>query len=132
MKVFPEDLFYSREHVWVRVDGDMATLGITDYAQETLGEILSVEFPEIDTYVERDETFGSIESTKAVIDLMSPVSGTVVSNNEEITDDIGIINSDPHDTGWLVVIEMNDLEQLDDLLDASGYHDFIMQEGETD
>jgi glycine cleavage system H protein len=132
MKVFPEDLFYSREHVWVRVDGDMATLGITDYAQETLGEILSVEFPEIDTYVERDETFGSIESTKAVIDLISPVSGTVVNNNEDITDDIGIINSDPHDTGWLVVIEMNDLEQLDDLLDASGYHDFIMQEGETD
>ena len=132
MKVFPEDLFYSREHVWVRVDGDMATLGITDFAQESLGEILSVEFPEIDTYVERDETFGSIESTKAVIDLISPVSGTVVSINEDITDDIGIINSDPHDTGWLVVIEMNDLEQLDDLLDASGYHDFIMQEEETD
>jgi glycine cleavage system H protein len=132
MKVFPEDLFYSREHVWVRVDGDMATLGITDYAQETMGEILSVEFPEIDTYVERDETVGSIESTKVVIDLISPVSGTVVSNNEDITDDIGIINSDPHDTGWLVVIEMNDLEQLDDLLDASGYHDFIMQQEETD
>jgi glycine cleavage system H protein len=132
MKVFPEDLFYSREHVWVRVDGDMATLGITDYAQESLGEILSVEFPEIDTYVERDETFGSIESTKAVIDLISPVSGTVVSINEDITDDIGIINSDPHDTGWLVVIEMNDLEQLDDLLDASGYHDFIMQEEDAD
>lgn len=132
MKVFPEDLFYSREHVWVRVDGDMATLGITDFAQESLGEILSVEFPEIDTYVERDETFGSIESTKAVIDLISPVSGTVVSINEDITDDIGIINSDPHDTGWLVVIEMYDLEQLDDLLDASGYHDFIMQEEETD
>jgi glycine cleavage system H protein len=132
MKVFPEDLFYSREHVWVRVDGDMATLGITDYAQETMGEILSVEFPEIDTYVERDETFGSIESTKAVIDLISPISGTVVSINEDITDDIGIINSDPHDTGWLVVIEMTDLEQLDDLLDASGYHDFIMQEEETD
>jgi glycine cleavage system H protein len=132
MKVFPEDLFYSREHVWVRVDGDTATLGITDYAQETLGEILSVEFPEIDTYVERDETFGSIESTKTVIDLISPVSGTVVSINEDISDDIGIINSDPHDTGWLVVIEMNDLEQLDDLLDASGYQDFIMQEEETE
>jgi len=132
MKVFPEDLFYSREHMWVRVDGDMATIGITDYAQESLGEILSVEFPEIDTYVERDETFGSIESTKAVIDLISPVSGVVVSINEDITDDIGIINSDPHDTGWLVVIEMNDLEQLDELLDAAGYHDFIMQEEDTD
>ncbi|HNZ11343.1 MAG: Glycine cleavage system H protein [Deltaproteobacteria bacterium ADurb.Bin151] len=131
MKVFPEDLLYSREHIWVRVDGDMATLGITDYAQECLGEILSIEFPEIDTYVERDEAFGSIESTKAVVDLIASVSGTIVSVNEDINDDIGIINSDPHDTGWLVVIEMDDMEQLDDLLDASGYHDFVMQQ-ETD
>ncbi|PKN77455.1 MAG: glycine cleavage system protein H [Deltaproteobacteria bacterium HGW-Deltaproteobacteria-10] len=132
MKIFPEDLLYSREHIWVRIDGDMATLGITDYAQERLGEILSVEFPEIDTYVERDETFGSVESTKAVIDLVSPVSGTIVSVNEDINDDIGIINSDPHDIGWLVVIEMDDLGQLDDLLDAAGYQDFIMQEEDTD
>jgi glycine cleavage system H protein len=131
MKVFPEDLLYSREHIWVRVDGDMATLGITDYAQESLGEILSVEFPEIDAYIERDEAFGSIESTKAVVDLISSVSGTVVSIHEDITDDIGIINSDPHDTGWLIVIEMDDMQELDDLLDARGYHDFIMQ-GETD
>jgi glycine cleavage system H protein len=128
MKVFPEDLLYSREHIWVRVDGDMATLGITDYAQESLGEILSIEFPEIDTYVERDEAFGSIESTKAVVDLIASVSGTIISVNEDINDDIGIINSDPHDTGWLVVIEMDDMEQLDDLLDAAGYHDFIMQQ----
>jgi glycine cleavage system H protein len=132
MKIFPEDLLYSREHIWIRIDGDMATLGITDYAQESLGEILSVEFPEIDTYIERDETFGSVESTKTVVDLISPVSGTVVSINEDITDDIGIINSDPHDTGWLVVIEIDDPEQLDDLLDAVGYHDFIMQEVEAD
>ena len=128
MKVFPEDLLYSREHIWVRVDGDMATLGITDYAQESLGEILSIEFPEIDAYVERDEAFGSIESTKAVVDLIASVSGTIVSVNEDINDDIGIINSDPHDTGWLVVIEMDDMGQLDDLLDAAGYHDFIMQQ----
>jgi len=128
MKVFPEDLLYSREHIWVRVDGDMATLGITDYAQESLGEILSIEFPEIDTYVERDEAFGSVESTKAVVDLIASVSGTIVSVNDDINDDIGIINSDPHDTGWLVVIEMDDMEQLDDLLDSAGYHDFIMQQ----
>ena len=132
MKVFPEDLLYSREHIWVRVDGYMATLGITDYAQESLGEILSVEFTEIDTYVERDETFCSIESTKTVVDLISPVSGTVVNINEDINDDIGIINSDPHDTGWLVVIEMDDLEQLEDLLVATAYHDFIMQEEESE
>ncbi|MEN6375241.1 MAG: glycine cleavage system protein GcvH [Smithella sp.] len=132
MKIFPEDFLYSREHIWLRIDGDMATLGITDYAQESLGEILSVEYPDIDTYVERDETFCSIESTKAVVDLVSPVSGTIVSVNEDINDDIGIINSDPHDIGWLVVIEMDDMEQLDDLLDATGYHDFIMQEEERD
>jgi glycine cleavage system H protein len=132
MKVFPEDLLYSREHVWVRVDGHMATIGITDYAQESLGEILSVEFTEIDTYVERDETFGSIESTKTVVDLISPVSGTVVNINEDINEDIGIINSDPLDTGWLVVIEMDDMEQLEDLLVATVYHDFIMQEEESD
>jgi glycine cleavage system H protein len=128
MKVFPEDLLYSREHIWVRVDGDMATLGITDYAQESLGEILSIEFPEIDTYVERDEVFGSIESTKAVVDLISSVSGTVVSINEDIIDDIGIINSDPHDMGWLIVIAMDDIVELDDLFDARGYNDFIMQD----
>ena len=132
MKVFPEDLLYSREHIWVRIDGYMATIGITDYAQESLGEILSVEFTEIDTYVERDETFCSIESTKTVVDLISPVSGTVVNINEDINDDIGIINSDPHDTGWLVVIEMDDLEQLEDLLVATAYHDFIMQEEESE
>jgi len=128
MKVFPEDLLYSHEHIWVRVDGDLATLGITDYAQECLGEVLSIEFPDVDSYVERDEAFGSIESTKAVVDLIACVSGTIVSINEDINDDIGIINSDPHDTGWLIVIEMDDLSQLDDLLDASGYHDFIMQQ----
>lgn len=128
MKVFPEDLLYSREHIWVRVESDLATLGITDYAQESLGEVFSIELPEADIYVERDEVFGSIESTKAVVDLIASVSGTIVSVNEDINDDIGIINSDPHDTGWLIVIEMDDLSQLDDLLDASGYHDFIMQQ----
>ena len=132
MKVFPEDLLYSREHIWVRVDGNIATIGITDYAQESLGEILSVEFTEIDTYVERDETFGSIESTKTVVDLISPVSGTVININDDINDDIGIINSDPHDMGWLVVMEMSDLEQLEDLLVATAYHDFIMQEEDSD
>ena len=128
MKLFPEDLLYSREHIWVRVDGYMATIGITDFAQESLGEILSVEFTDIDDYVERDEPFGSIESSKAVIDLISPVSGTVISINDDINDDIGIINSDPHDTGWLIVVAMDDLEQLDDLLVASAYNDFISQE----
>ena len=128
MKDFPEDIIYSCEHVWLRVDGNMATIGITDYAQERLGDVLSVEFIETDTYVERDETFGSIESVKEVLDLISPVSGTVVVVNEDILDDVSIINRDPYDTGWLVVIEMDNLEQLEDLLAASSYQDFIAEE----
>ncbi|MCX7634425.1 MAG: glycine cleavage system protein GcvH [Syntrophales bacterium] len=132
MKVFPEDLLYSREHVWVRVEGDMATIGITDYAQEKLGEIISIELPEVDTEVERDEAFGTIESAKASVELICPVTGEVVSVNEDLQDDIGIINSDPHDTGWMIVVEMKDLDELDDLLDARGYHDFIVHEIEGD
>ena len=132
MKVVPEDLLYSREHIWVRVEGDLATIGITDYAQERLGEIISLDLPESDSYVERDEPFGSIESTKAVVELISPVSGAVISVNEDITDDIGVINSDPHDTGWMVIVEIDDPEELDDLLDMRGYQDFVIQEGEVD
>jgi len=131
MKVFPEDIIYSCEHIWVRVEGNMATIGITDYAQERLGDILSVEFIETDTYIERDETFGSIESVKEVLDLISPVSGTVVVVNDDVLEDVSIINRDPYDTGWLVVIEMDNLDQLEDLLAASNYHDLITQvEGE--
>ena len=132
MKAIPDDLMYSREHIWVRVDGDLATIGITDYAQEKLGEILSLDLPEADSYVERDEPFGSIESAKAVIELVSPVSGVVISVNEDITDDIGIINSDPHDTGWMIVVEMEDASELDELLDTRSYQDFVVQEAEVD
>jgi len=132
MKLFPDDLLYSREHVWVRVDGDLATIGITDHAQEKLGEILLLDLPEVDSYVEKDEPFGSIESAKAVVELISPISGVIISVNEDITDDIGIINSDPHDTGWMIIVEMDDLEELDDLLDTRGYQDFVIREAEVD
>lgn len=132
MKVIPDDLLYSREHVWVRVEGDIATIGITDHAQEKLGEVLSLDLPEADSYVEWNEPFGSIESAKGVVELISPVSGVVISVNEDITDDIGIINSDPHDTGWMIIVEMEDLEELDDLLDVSGYQEFVIQEAEVD
>ncbi|MCX5853070.1 MAG: glycine cleavage system protein GcvH [Deltaproteobacteria bacterium] len=132
MKVFPDDLFYNREHAWVRVEGHLATIGITDYAQEKLGEILSVELPEVDVSVERDEPFGTIESSKGVFEIISPVSGDVISVNEDVMDDIGIINSDPHDTGWMIVIDISDPEELDDLLDSREYHDFILREAEND
>jgi glycine cleavage system H protein len=117
MKVFPDDLFYNREHAW-------------DYAQEKMGEIISVELPEVDVSVELDEPFGTIESSKGVFELISPLSGDVISVNEDVMDDIGIINSDPHDTGWMIVIDMSDPEELDDLLDSREYHDFIIREAE--
>ncbi|MGO9136702.1 MAG: glycine cleavage system protein GcvH [Syntrophales bacterium] len=132
MKVFPDDLLYNREHAWVRVEGELATIGITDYAQEKLGEILAIELPEVDSYVERDEPFGTIESAKGVFELISPVSGEIVSVNEDILDDIGIVNSDPHDTGWMITLEMADTEELDDLLDSREYHDFVLREAESD
>lgn len=133
MKVFPEDLLYSREHIWIRVDGDLATIGITDYAQENLGEVVSIELPELESDLVQDEPFGTIESSaKGIVELVSPVSGEVINVNEDISDDIGIINSDPHDTGWLIVVGMRDLHELDDLLDAKGYHDFIAQEAESE
>ncbi len=128
MVVFPDDLLYSREHTWARVDGNLVTIGITDYGQDKLGEILNVDLPEADIYVEQDEPFGMIESAKAVTELISPISGDVVRVNDDITDDVGIINSDPYDTGWLIVVEMKDAAELDNLLDAVEYNDYVLGE----
>ncbi|MDO8784863.1 MAG: glycine cleavage system protein GcvH [Syntrophales bacterium] len=130
MKVFPINLLYSREHTWVRIDNDLAIVGITDYAQEKMGEIFFIELTNEDSYIERDEPFGNIESIRNIVEVVSPLSGEVVSINEEVIDDAGIINSDPYDTGWLVVIKMKKLEELDDLIDAREYHDFVTQEVE--
>ncbi|MCX7815895.1 MAG: glycine cleavage system protein GcvH [Syntrophales bacterium] len=132
MKAYPDDLLYSREHIWVRVEGDLATIGITDYAQEKLGEIISIELPEVDSEVERDEPFGTIESHKASLELISPLTGDVVSVNEDVLEDAGIVSSDPYDTGWMIVVEMRDPDELDDLLDAQEYHDYIVNELEGD
>jgi glycine cleavage system H protein len=132
MKVFPSALLFSREHTWVRIDNDLAIVGITDYAQEKMEEIISIELPMEDFYVERDEPFGNIESIKDVFEIVSPVSGEVVSVNEDVIDDAGIINSDPYDTGWLIVVEMKNQEELHDLIDAEEYGDFVAQEVEID
>src|SRR3989339_287022 len=132
MKIFPDDLLYSREHFWVRVDGDLATIGLTDHGQDKLGEIVSLDLPETDSYVEWNEPFGSIEASGATIDLIAPVSGVVMNVNDDITDDAVVITSDPYDTGWLIVVEMEDQSELDDLLDAAAYQDFVLQEGELE
>jgi len=122
---YPDDLLYSREHTWVRVEGNMATIGITDYAQEKLGEIFSVDLPPVDTYVEQDEPCGTIEASKAVAEIISPISGDTIGINEEIADDVGIVNSDPYNTGWMIMVSMSDASELDNLLDADEYTDYI-------
>jgi glycine cleavage system H protein len=126
----PDDLLYSREHLWTRIEGSGVTIGITDYAQEELGKLYSVELPDIDTSIEQDEPFGTIESSKAIVELISPVSGDIVSINEDLSDDVGIINSDPYNTGWMIVVEMNNPSELDTLLDSMEYSDFIEDEGD--
>lgn len=130
MTGFIEDLLFSREHVWVHVDGAMATIGITDYAQETLGEILSVDLPRVDGYVGQDEPFGTVEAKKTTAELISPVSGDVITVNEDLSDDVGIVNSDPYNTGWMIVVAMIDTSELDELLDADEYGDFVEDEKE--
>ncbi len=122
---FPDDLLYSREHTWVRMDGDIATVGITDYAQDKLDEILSVELFPVDSSVEQGEPFGVIESLKVTIELISPVGGEIISVNEDLADDVGILNSDSYDTGWMIAVEVGDLGELDNLLDADTYKDYV-------
>ncbi len=124
----PEDVKYHREHAWVRVEGKRATIGITDYAQQQLGDIVYVDLPETDTEVDADSELSEIESTKATSPVISPVSGTVVEVNEDLADSPEIINEDPYGNGWLVVVEMNDTSEVGDLMDKSEYERYLKEE----
>jgi glycine cleavage system H protein len=117
----PDELKYSKEHLWIRVEGNRAVIGLTDYAQEQLGAISAVELPEIGDELEQDDSFGSIEARKTVADLYSPLSGPVVEVNEEVKDSPEIISDDPYDGGWLLVIEMADAEELKLLMSVEDY-----------
>jgi len=121
----PEDLLYTKEHEWIRVDGDSAEVGITDYAQSELGDIVFVELPGDGDAVEQDEPFGTIEAVKAVSELFSPVTGTVTGVNSMIEDDAGVINRDPYGEGWMIKIKLADPGQLDDLLKAEQYKELL-------
>ena len=125
---FPEDLKYSKEHEWARVDSDGLVVGITDYAQDSLGEIVYVELPEEGSQVSRGEAFGVVESTKAVSDLYAPVSGTVGEVNDTLLDNPELINEDPYDDGWLIRITMSDESELGRLMDAAEYATFLEEE----
>ena len=117
------DSYYSESHEYVKVEGEFAYVGITDYAQNALGNVVYVDLPEVDDEVEADEDFGAVESVKAASDLISPVSGTVVEVNEALEDKPELLNEDPFEN-WIIKVQLSDTAELDNLMDAQGYEDF--------
>ena len=121
----PNDLKYTKEHEWVRIDDNILTVGITDHAQSELGDIIFIEFPELNQMISKDEPFGTIEAVKTVADLFGPVSGKVIEINEALEDSPDLVNSDSYGQGWIVKITCTDDSQLDDLLDSEKYKGMI-------
>jgi glycine cleavage system H protein len=124
---YPTNFRYTREHEWIELTGSIGAIGITDYAQSSLGDIVYVDMPKVGDTVTANETFGSVESVKAVSDLFSPVTGTVTAVNEELTSAPDKINEKPHEA-WIIKVEVTAPEQLDDLLDAAAYEAFVAEE----
>ena len=122
---FPEELKYSKEHVWIRIEHGSAVIGITDFAQEELGLISGVELPDDGDSIEQDDSFGSIEARKTVAELYAPFCGTVQSVNHEVIDNPGLINDDPYDSGWLVEVSLDDVDELKVLMSADDYADYV-------
>jgi glycine cleavage system H protein len=127
MSQVPSELKYSKEHEWVRVEGNKAYIGITDFAQAELGDIVFVELPEAGSNIAVNQTFGTVESVKTVSDLFAPVSGTVLEVNGSLEDAPEHVNHNPYGDGWMIVIEMSDEGELAQLLDASGYESHISE-----
>jgi glycine cleavage system H protein len=125
---YPDDLKYHREHDWARIEGDTATLGITWYAQDALGEIVHYEAPEDGSSVAKDESYGEIESVKAVSDLIAPLSGDVVEVNQTLVDAPETINDDPYGEGWLIKIRLTDPSEVDELLDVGAYRQLLEEQ----
>lgn len=125
----PENLRYTREHEWIRVEGNIGTIGITDFAQSELGEIVYVEVDTVGESLGKDEVFGTVEAVKTTSDLFMPVSGKIIAFNTDIDekggDNPGLINEDPYDKGWIIRVELSDLSELDALLDAEAYKGVI-------
>ena len=124
----PEDVKYHKEHTWVRVEDKKATVGITDYAQESLGDIVYIDAPELDAEVEAGTELTQIESTKATSSVISPVSGTVLKINDDLADSPEIINEEPYGKGWIAILDIEDESQLGDLMDAAAYEKYLEEE----
>ena len=125
MPEVPEDLLYTSEHEWLRVDNGDGVIGITDYAQEELGDIVYVELPEVGETVQAGKTFGTVEAVKTVADLYSPISGEVVDVNTVLADDASRVNGDPYGEGWIICVRLQNRAELDGLLDAAAYSRMI-------
>ncbi len=124
----PKELHYTRSHEWVRIDGDVGTIGITDYAQKELGEIVYLELPEIGHMFNAEDEFGTVESVKAVSELFTPVSGEVVEVNKTAVAEPGIVNDDPLGDGWLIKVKLSTDEEVKKLLSAEQYEEYVKQE----
>ncbi|HAG56083.1 MAG: glycine cleavage system protein GcvH [SAR202 cluster bacterium] len=119
--MYPDDLKYSKEHEWVRMEGNIAQIGVTVFAQDSLGDVVFIDLPDVGTEVGQFEKFGEIESVKAVSDLFSPIAGTIVDANSAAIDNPETVNTDPYGSGWLIKVEISDPSQLDELMDAETY-----------
>jgi len=125
---FPEELKYSKEHLWVRIEGNRGVIGITDYAQHQLGPISALELPEVGDDLEQDDSFGSVEARKTVAELYAPISGPVLDVNADLLHSAVAINDDPYDDGWLVVVEIASTEELNSLMSVEDYQDYVTEE----
>lgn len=129
---FPRDLKYTSEHEWAALEGaTQVRIGITDFAQDALGDVVYVDLPDEGSEVRAGDAFGEVESTKSVSDLFSPVSGRVVERNAALGDAPELVNQDPYGEGWIILVEMNDPSELDDLMDAEAYRRLIQDAGEA-
>lgn len=124
----PENLKYTEEHEWVLIEDDIVTIGITDYAQEQLGDVVFVELPEVGDELESGKPFGVVESVKAVSDVYAPLSGEVLEVNTDLPDEPELLNTSPYEDGWMIKIKLTDPDELDELMDAAAYQELVEQD----
>ena len=125
---FPANLCYTKDHEWVKLEGNVATIGITDYAQKALGDIVYIDLPEVDMDFVINSEIGEIESTKATSSIIAPLTGRVIEVNEDLSESPEIINEDPYGKGWIAILEIDDISELDDMMDSSEYEKYVEEE----
>jgi len=122
---FPKELKYTKDHEWIKIEEDIATVGITDFAQSELGDIVYIDVETLDETIEANEVFGTVEAVKTVSDLFMPITGEIIELNENLDDEPELVNSDPYGEGWMIKIKISDIETINDLLDAESYQALI-------